>query len=148
MNQKKPAKNEYLIDVVFYSDSPNFSGQKPWNHAGKKLYMMFPTEPHRQLQVKGPDPFPGSIIKKLVRLGDKEFKFSILMFLTDEDFEDLYGRVRVSRPIVAFKIFSVGSIDTSKRKHNPLSKKLKNAAQKISIHNKYIETKLNTSFNT
>ena len=50
--------------------------------------------------------------------------------------------------VVAFKIFSVDTIVESKSKHNPLSKKLKNAAPKISVHNKYIETKLNTCFNT
>ena len=62
MNHKKPTKKEYLIDVVFYSDQPQHKGQKPW----KRMYMMFPKEPHRQLHVKGPDQFPGSIIKKLV----------------------------------------------------------------------------------
>ena len=51
-------------------------GQKQW----KGLYMMFPKDPHRQLQVKGPDPFPGSIIKKLVKIYDKEFKFGIELF--------------------------------------------------------------------
>jgi len=87
MNQKKPTKKEYLVNVVFYSDKPNFKGQKPW----KGLYMMFPKEPHRQLQVKGPNPFPGSIIKKLVKLEDnKDFKFGIELFKTDEEFKSFW----------------------------------------------------------
>jgi hypothetical protein len=108
---------------------------------------MFAKEPHRQLHVKGPDQFPGSINKQLVLVSDKkEFKFGIEMFKTDDEFKSFY--LEKGSYLDAFKIFSVDSIDTSKSKHNPLSKKLKDAAQKISIHNKYIETKLNTSFNT
>ena len=143
MNQKKPTKKEYLVNVVLYSKGPQFKGQKPW----KWLYMLFPSDPHRQLQVKGPDPFPGSIIKKLVYQSDrKEFTFGINIFLTDADFYE-YFRDKAAY-IDAFKIFSVDTIVESKSKHNPLSKKLKNAAQKISVHNTYIETKLNTAFNT
>jgi hypothetical protein len=83
MNQKKPTKKEYLVNVVFYSDRPNCMGQKQW----KGLYMMFPKDPHRQLQVKGPDPFPGSIIKQLVKLDDKKNSSLVLNYLTDDEFK-------------------------------------------------------------
>ena len=49
--------------------------------------------------------------------------------------------------VVAFKIFSVDTIVEPKSKHKPLEKQLKNA-QKVSINNKYIETKLNSNFDT
>ena len=43
-------QTEYLLNVVLYTDVQQAKGQKPWNG----LYMMFPTDPHRQYQVKAP----------------------------------------------------------------------------------------------
>ena len=80
--------------------------------------MMFPSEPHRQLQVKGPESFPGSIIKKLVTLEDRtEFKFGIELFKTDDDFKTFY--LEKGSYLVAFKIFSVDSIVTSFKLYVP-----------------------------
>ena len=140
MNQKKPTKKEYLVNVVFYSKEPQFKGQRPW----KGLYMLFPSEPHRQLQVKGPDPLPGSIIQQLVYQSDrKEFKFGITMFRTDAEFYD-YFRDKAAY-IDAFKIFSVDTIVESKSKHKPLEKQTEECTEgqyQQQIHRNQIEHQL------
>ena len=111
---------------------------------------MFPTDPHRQYQVKAPKIFPQKIVKQLIRMDKtnqeaKLFKLGIQIFLTDDEFESFYDKKGTY--IVAFKIFSVDSIVTTKSKHKPLDENLKDV-QKISMNSKYIETKLDTSFNT
>jgi hypothetical protein len=147
MKMVKPApQKDYLLNVILYSDQPQIKNQRSW----KGLYMMFPTDPHRQYQVKAPKIFPQKIVKQLIRMDKtkqeaKLFKLGIQIFLTDDEFESFYDKK--GNYIVAFKIFSVDSITESKSKHKPLDENLKDV-QKISMNSKYIETKLDTSFNT
>jgi hypothetical protein len=143
---KPSPKKDYLLNVVLYSDQAQFSGQKAW----KGLYMMFPKDPHRQYQVKAPKIFPQSIVKQVIRrdMTKKEaklFKLGTQIFLTDDEFNEFYDKK--VQYIVAFKIFTVDSIEPAKSKHKPLDKSLKDI-QKISMNNKYIETKFDTSINT
>ena len=147
INDVKPSsKNDYLLNVMLYSDIPNFTGQKPW----QGLFLMFPKDPHRQYQVKAPKIFPQRIVKQIVRVDKTKqeaslFRLGIKILLTDDEFNELYDKK--GRYIVAFKIQSVDRIEPTKSRHKPLDKNLKDI-QKISMNNKYIETKFDTSFNT
>lgn len=142
-------QKDYLINVVFYSDTGFSGGKKGAQKKWKDLYVMFPKEPHRQLHVKAPKVFPVHLTKQVIRSDSKKqlrfFRAGITIFLTDDEFKDLYDKK--GHYITAFKIFTVDSIDTSKSQHKPLEKKLK-SGEKVSINNKYIETTVDTSFDT
>jgi hypothetical protein len=75
----------------------------------------------------------------------KLFKLGSQIFLTDEELNEFYDKK--GQYIVAFKIFTVDSIEPAKSKHKPLDKNLKDI-QMISMNKKHIETKFDTSFNT
>ena len=147
MGMVKPSpQKDYLLNVVLYSDTPNFTGQKPW----QGLFMMFPKDSHRQYQVKAPKIFPQSIMRRVVRRDRTKreanlFKLGIKIFSTDEEFAELFDKK--GHYIIAFKIFSADSIEPTKSKHKPLEKNLKDA-QKMSMNCKYIKTNIDTSFDT
>ena len=149
MGMVKPSpQKDYLLNVVLYTDVKQATKQKPWNG----LYVMFPTDPHRQYQVKAPKVFPQNITRKVVRIDKTKreanlFRRGINILLTDNEFANLYDKLTSGFGIVAFKIFTVDSIEPTKSKHKPLEKNLKDA-QKMNMNCKYIETNIDTSFDT
>jgi len=129
---------------MLYSDTPNFTGQRPW----KGLYLMFHKEPIRQLQVKAPKQFPPQLLNKIVRRDKTRqearlYNRGIKIFLTDEDFKKFFGDKE--HYLIAFKIKSVDQIESSKSRHKPLEKKLKDG-HKVSMNNKYMNTFVDTNF--
>ena len=93
-NVKPSARKDYLINVVLYTDVQQAKGQKPWNG----LYLMFPSDPNRQYEVKAPKIFPQSIVKRVVRIDKTKqearlFKLGIKILLTDGNFENLYDKL-------------------------------------------------------
>ena len=141
-------QKEYLLNVVLYTDVQQAKGQKPWNG----LYMMFPTDPHRQYQVKAPKIFPQSIVKRVVKTDQTKqearlFKLGIKIFLTDGNFAHLYDKLTSGFGIVGFKIFTVDSIEPTKSRHKPLEKNLKDL-HKISMNNKCMYTMVYDDFDT
>ena len=65
--------------------------------------------------------------------------------MTDQEFNELYDKK--GHYIIAFKIKSVDQIESSKSTHNPRDKKLKDG-HKVSMNNKYMNTFIDTSFDT
>ena len=149
MGMVRPSpQKDYLLNVVLYTDVQQAKGQKPW----QGLYVMFPQDPHRQYQVKAPKTFPQNIVKRVVGIDKTKkeanlFRLGIKILLTDGEFEHLYDSLVSGFGIVGFKIFTVDSIDSSKSKHKPLDKNLKDSL-KISMNNKYMKTEIDTSFDT
>ena len=94
MGMVKPSgQTDYLLNVVLYSDTPNFTGQRPY----QGLYMMFPKDPHRQYQVKATKIFPQNIMRRIVRLDRTKreanlFRLGLKLFSTDEEFKELYDK--------------------------------------------------------
>ena len=143
-------QKDYQLNVLFYTDKPFKEGKKGEQKKWQELYVMFPKDPVRELQVKAPKVFPVHLIKRVIRSDKKKeqrlFKVALQIFLTDDKFKELYDKTR-SADIVAFKIVKVDYVDASKSKHKPLEADLKDS-QKISINNKYMETRLDTTFKT
>ena len=88
---------------MLYSDTPNFTGQRPWNG----LYLMFPKDPIRQLQVKAPKQFPPQLLTKIVRRDKTRqeaqlYNRGIKIFVTDQEFNELYDKK--GHYIIAFKV--------------------------------------------
>jgi hypothetical protein len=165
---KKLKEKEYHLVVNFYSEGQNFEGQKPYMKNGQPWYLMFHSQKDRLLTVKGPDPFP-DIIKQFVekpsiqltkrkvqKLGSEysykntpEHKLlwdrSIKMFCTDDEFAENYKLN--GHYIAAFKVLKMTVFEKESAKHNPLDANLKDT-QKVSINNTYIESKIDTTFDT